>query len=567
MSLYPPGPITPLGATLLLNGIDAHLWFTDNTGYSQYYLDGPASPLAPGLVGQDGIIVKSHKGLLTGSSFKHLDLQAATQDGVTWTDTVYDAGKIYLKLEAHAATPQGVQAVVDEWIGAWNPTLLHTLEYITLDGGYWYSQARLDQVWQDEIKQSPRRYFYMPLTHVCRLDNAFWNTIPSISTFGLSYESFGDTFSTAHSTNLGSNWTPMYSSGHTGFNFVAANGTVQWADSGNTAQTAVNLYNAESTDTDYQVISITLAGEQFQNEGITFDLHGGKAANQIWGRLDSSGNGICCEFNYTTVKVSRYNSHTPTLMWVQPLIIPPRRNEKWTLVCGAKLNDNPRSYAVYRGNLKILQFSEVGTGSVLGSGHRGTGFGLVTAAGSLGFGEAIPLWVSDFKAADHVGATESGQVQLSNCGTQPGYPEFLFYGPGTLSFGDGPGSSNMVTFGPLKDGQIALITTLPRLRGVVDLSPGAPTQAVPTKEIQQLFTLAFNGNTPPLVNWLENQFGIMPEQTTNLYSLLNGEYKTPLPGVSVPHLATAQQIPVSISGGSASSRVVARLVPQRTAPA
>lgn len=574
MSTFPPGQITPLGASMLMDGIDAHVWFTSFDGNSRYYLDGPLSPLAPGVPGQDGMILKSHKGLLTGSSFKHLDLQAAVQDGVTWTDTVYDAGKIVLQLEAHARTPQGVQAVVDEWIGAWNPRQLHTLEHIitTPGGGYWSAQVRLDQVWQNEIKQSPRRYFYMPLTHICRIDNAFWTSIASMSTFGLSYETFGDDFGAPNPSGLSGDWDQMYSAGHTMIEFVADDGTVQIKDNGNSTQSVVNLYTATQTTTDFQVISITLTSAQFSSEGFTFaapfgGASSGQAQNHIWGRLDNAGNGIRCSFNLTTVHISRFVAGVETVMWIEPLIIPPLPGETWTLVCGANL-DEPRSYSVYRSGLKITPtVNEIGANSLVGSSYRGTGFGLRTAGGVFGFGEAIPMYVAAFNASDQTADTQSGHVQLSNPGTQDGYPELLVTGPGTINFGDGPNSSTMVSFGPLLDGQRALITTLPRLRGVVDLTVGTATQAIPQTILEQLVALVFNGNTPPLINWLESQLGALPPQTTNLYSLLNGRYKTPLPGVAIPSMATTQRIPVSITNGTLASSIIARLVPQRVAPA
>lgn len=583
MGTYPP-VLTPLGAQQLLDGIDAHLFFTSADGNSRFRLDGPLSPLAPGVPGQDGLILTGHMGLLTGSGFKHLDLQAATQDGVTNTDTVYEPGKITLKLEAHGRTPQAIEAVRREWQGAWSPYQLHTLEYITLDGGYWTTKVRLDQTWADTIKLNPRRQLCMPITHVCRIDDAFWTSMPSLSTFGLKFQTIADDFSAPNPSGLSGSWTQHYSPGHTGICYASEGGTAQWWDNGDSSQSVINLHNTP-LDTDYQVASITLSSQawllappgdpaedsptrQQNTMGFTIGtIGGGKAIEYIYLRSDSTGaNCIRLAFTNAVMWVSRMVDGVESLMWLQPLIIPPLRGEKWTLVAGANLN-SPRTYAVKRGELQITPtFSEIGSDSRLGADYRQTGFGMYAAGGILGFRERFPMAVEGFAAADQTQDTQSGNLTLSNIGTQPGYPELLVYGPGTIGFGDGPGSSNMVTFGPLNDGQIALITTLSRLRGVVDLTPGSPATNVTPNQLQQLENLVFNGNTPPLLNWIQSQFGVIPSQTTNLYSLLNGRYKTPLPYVSIPSLAKPQTIPVSITNGTLSSKIVGRLVPQRIAP-
>ncbi|MGC7220089.1 hypothetical protein RBA39_23365, partial [Mycobacteroides abscessus subsp. massiliense] len=86
-------------------------------------------------------------------------------------------------------------------------------------------------------------------------------------------------------------------------------------------------------------------------------------------------------------------------------------------------------------------------------------------------------------------------------------------------------------FGPLLEGQIAQITTLPRLRGVVDLSPDQPEQDLDEFQdiMKRLISLATNGNVPPLLEWFESQFGIRPPQGM-LYALLGGRFTRPWPG-------------------------------------
>lgn len=511
MSIY-PSVLTPLGAARLIEGIDENLWFTSPDGESKFYLKGGMSPLAPGVPGQDGIICTSHSGM--SAPFKHKDLEGAHQDGVTWTETVYDPALITLNLEAHASTPQGLTRVVDEWMGAWNPRQPGTLEWITPDGGYWYSGARLVSTWQDDIKYD-RRYLYRPITHKCRLDDAFWLAPDSTDTFPPIVEEVTDDFSVNHASGLGSNWTTTYSSSHTMTEYVQS-GQVLISDAGNSTQWVRNLYNAADTAGDFQVITITL--------GTTWPAGTGGPFTMI-ARWNGTSTYIECRVTSTDVTVTRYNAGTPTVIYTHPLHRAPRRRETWAFAAGIDLGE-PRSYALYRGANQVFGFSEFGTGSAVGSSYRKTGFELGTVAGATT--ELLPPPVSLFDAADNIGvANQQWYVALTNIGTEDAYPQYTCVGPGTFLFEDGPGSGSYVTLGPLGYGQVVQITTLPRLRTVVDVT----------------------------------------NPTNNVYSLLNGRFTTPIAGVSIPSQATPQLIGVAISGGSAASQIFASLTPQRIHPA
>ncbi|WOF19832.1 hypothetical protein IHV82_03780 [Mycobacterium avium] len=54
---------------------------------------------------------------------------------------------------------------------------------------------------------------------------------------------------------------------------------------------------------------------------------------------------------------------------------------------------------------------------------------------------------------------------------------------------------------------------------------------------------------------------------TSFQKLLSGVYDTPIPGVATPDQVTLSQIPVSITGGTASSQIVMSLTPRRIHPA
>jgi hypothetical protein len=129
--------------------------------------------------------------------------------------------------------------------------------------------------------------------------------------------------------------------------------------------------------------------------------------------------------------------------------------------------------------------------------------------------ETSPPDIKEWWAGDNIAVTQSGFISLVNRGEVEAWPRYLVYGPGTVTFSDGDSpSSNTVSFGPLYEDQIALVTTLPRLRGVTDLSPGKPVQTL--KKYQQfivaLENLAFNNDIPPLIEKFESKFGILPPQ-------------------------------------------------------
>lgn len=169
------------------------------------------------------------------------------------------------------------------------------------------------------------------------------------------------------------------------------------------------------------------------------------------------------------------------------------------------------------------------------------------------------------------GTGGSGHVQLTNIGQMDGWSSYVVYA-GTsdgakFEFGNGPSSSEMIKFGPLRAGQIVLITTLPRLRSVVDLTPNQPPQQLDSlqKLIDTLIKLVTFNQVPPLLTWFESLFGIRPPQGV-LYSLLEGRFSRPIPGVMQPDEAATKAIPVKITSGNANSKIVASVTPRRLWP-
>lgn len=161
-----------------------------------------------------------------------------------------------------------------------------------------------------------------------------------------------------------------------------------------------------------------------------------------------------------------------------------------------------------------------------------------------------------------------GYLTFTNFGSEDGWPRYLCYGPGTFRIQNGPSSGQMIEFGPLLPGQVALLTTLPRLRGVVDMTPGISTPAQDPKFtdfLSQLFSLAFNKNTPPLIQQFQSLFGISPPQG-EMYSLLKGRFTNPIPPKPAGQPPAQVSIAVQIEGGGASSKIIGALTPLRRWP-
>lgn len=166
-------------------------------------------------------------------------------------------------------------------------------------------------------------------------------------------------------------------------------------------------------------------------------------------------------------------------------------------------------------------------------------------------------------------ADAEGFLTLANIGDQDAPVQLLCYGPGLFSFSNGPSISTEtpISFGPLLDGQVALLDTRARVTQVIDMTPGTPQLAVTPQQklVEQIVNFVTNNNVPPVLAQFESQFGIAPPQGP-LYSLLSGLFTNLVPGVAQPNLAQPQHIAVSIAAGSAKSKVVARLDPMRASP-
>jgi hypothetical protein len=168
----------------------------------------------------------------------------------------------------------------------------------------------------------------------------------------------------------------------------------------------------------------------------------------------------------------------------------------------------------------------------------------------------------------------SGWLQLSNIGDQDGWMSVLCCAGSAdgaiFAFANGPGSTTMITFGPLDAGQIVLFNTLQRLPRVVDLTPNQ-TQSSSTSSssgalLNQLINFVSGNNVPPLLQQFESKFGALPANQPALASLITGNYTNPISGVAQPEYAELSSIACSITGGNSTSQMVASITPMRVWP-
>lgn len=559
---FPSGQISLMGSNQALENIDPSISYIGPDG-TIFYLAGPLAPV-PGA--QEGIVLQTISGLM--SPFNHLDNQGARQDGSTWNDALYDAGEIDMTVEASGFGASSIRKVIGRWINSWDPKRVGKLSWFTPEMGEWWADVRLFKTIPDQIVQSYSRSGRQKFTWTCRNDDAFWKSYDSVSTFSIGYNATSHDFTNdADSNSLDSTaWDQAYSLSGGGTCGIR-NGTAQWIPSGNASRQVVNRHKLSHSVSTNQVVSVRIASPNqfFFFEGAAFD---------IWARLATDNDtGVRLRITAGNLRLSYFISGTEHVIDDSILFVPPIWNETWTLVAGTEEGD--RVYLIQRDGLTIRKIRENGTGSVVDVVHNnGWGWGLEAAnsplGGAAGTGQLLPAPIVEWTAADNLAATQAGFVPLSNRGDQDAWPRYLCYGPGTFAFGDGPGSNSMITFGPLEDGQIVLVTTLPRLRSVIDLSPA--TSETSDKNLNQfqevlegLISFATNNNVPPFLQQFESFFGILPPQGV-LYSLLKGRFTTPIPPKEYGSAPVTSHIPVSITDGSPSSKIIAAITPQRRWP-
>lgn len=580
---YPVGPVTPHGQYYLVAGTVPEVTLKAYDGSIEFYIMGGKS--IPDKVNTpESVQLEAVKGLIP--PWQHIDQKAATQDGVTNVDSLYDPIEAALTVVCRGKTPQRTRQVVRDLIASIDAKKQSELSWSTLDGGYWWAPVRWFKGAPDDALMSVPQC-RQRLNLRLRADNGFWRTFEDTAAFDLSssgvvYNSMSDTFTTDYSgsSNLGPNW-PLRYTGTGGYISTVVSSThtqARWVPSGSSAREVVaGPYKDFNTGTDNQVVEMVIG----TNPNL---LWLPDSYDDVWARMSRDGAGLWTGYGIRArvglngiipwVRLSRFNNFTETVMYERPLIIPPVTGEKFSLVAGVEGGD-PRLFKILRNGFPIVSHQEVGANSALGASYRGVGAGM-RAGVALGQQHA-PAWIRKISAGDNaiVGTVQvpiGGFLARTNIGDQPMYDDYTVFGPGTFIFYDGPGSADKVQLGPLAPGQIVFLRTDPRKRTVQDLTvtpPSAPQQATLQSALAQLLSFATGNNTFPLLQSLFSLFGVQaPATQGNIYSTLKGRFSdnAAIPPKSPGNPATPYYVKVEIVGGNSDSKVIAAGVPLRRWP-
>jgi hypothetical protein len=576
---YPAGSITPVGAYHLLADhipVMAYRSYDNTTVFNLYGGLAIYDRTMP-----ESVQITDMKGLIP--PWQSITQRGATQDGATYIDSLYNPIEADLTVRIRGRDGAHTRQVQRDWIAAWDAKKPGTLSWFSHDLGYWWAPVQLSKAPVDKLtggNNLPQSFIWPAIAY-----SAFWRSYDCVDSFGFTYATGQDSFDVNNSSGL-TGWTTAYS-GLGGWLYETQmsditvlgipiqtptdGGMCRWYSDpahpiGFGGVDAVAVNNTFVSTTDDQVVSVTLGSTP------TWFVYG-NAFNDIWFRCPPPGThtpgtyGLRLRLGLGYIRLSYFIGGVETVLRQDWLLIPPIPGEIWTVYCSG------RTYTVQRGNSTgtstALQVTESGTGSPMGSGYRCAGFGMHVSLDTTPAG--VLLWT----AGDNNATAQSGYLGMVNMGDQPMYPRYTLYAGGidgaTFTIGDGPNNpGNAVTMGPLVANQIVQLRTDPRKRGVTDLTtqPASP-QALTLWQtaLEDFLSFAIGNNTIPLVQTIESEFGILAPQG-NIYSLLNGRFSdnSGIPAKPVAGPVPGYEIPVSISGGDASTRITAAGTPLRRFP-
>jgi Phage tail protein len=574
---YPAGSITPAGAYhLLADHIPTMKYrsYDNTTVFAVYGGEAIYDPTMP-----ESVQVTDIKGLIP--PWQNITQKGATQDGATYIDSLYDPIEVDITVRIRGRDGKHTRQVQRDWIAAWDAKQPGTLSWFSHTLGYWWAPVQLNKAPVDKLTGGnwlPQSFIWPAIAYT-----AFWQSFDCVDSFGFTYTSSGGTDSFTTTTSEGvTGWTITYSalggwlkeSAQAALTVLdipistpSGGGMVQWVNDpdnpiGVDGVDVVAINSTYISDSDDQVVSVRLGSVP------TWFVYGA-AYNDIWFRCPPPGTvapgvtGMRLRIGSGTLRLSYFIDSVETVLRQRSLLIPPLPGEIWTVIC------SDYTFTIQRGILigqsTVVSVTDGAQGSPKGSGYRAAGFGMHVSP------DTIPAGVLEWTAGDNTAVTQSGYITMVNAGDQPMYPRFTLYGPGTFVLGDGPNNAgNNVTMGPLLPNQIVQLRTDPRNRGVTDLTsqPASP-QALSLWQtaLEDFLSLALGNNTTPLVAAIESEFDV-PAPQGNIYSLLNGRFSdnSGIPGRPVAGPLASYEIPVSITGGNANSRIVAAGTPLRRFP-
>lgn len=556
---YPSGPITPAGAHHILRGRIPKVALLSYNGEIVFEMMG-GHALHDQTI-PERVILKDIRGLVP--PWQMIDQKGATQDGTTFIDALYDPTEVGLTVIVKGRNPHYFRKVRNHLLESIDAKETSELSWWTHGMGRWWADLRWFQTLDNPMASPSRSAEQMELRMRC--DDAFWRSYDSIDSFQFQYEAITDTFNYVDTGGLGGAWTIEYTG--PGAGNLSANGSqAVWVESGTDQRTAIARNDTFTTDTDNQVVSIVLGSFSqdrfFENSYV-----------DLWARMANTGtpgqSGVRLRIAGGYIELAYFIGGVKTVLRQYGLLHPrtwvrPYPGEKLTLVAGYE--DDDRMFKVYRNNALLMSVKEPDTGSQLGASFRRTGFGV--EAGDAAFQQLNPPRVRKFAAGDNSTVSQTGFLSRVNAGDQPMWDRYTVFGPGTFRFGNGPGSDEMVEFGPLLPNQIMYLRTDPSKRGVDDLTVIPPTQQELTRHQKRLldyYTFASGGNVSPLQEQILSRHGIAPPQG-NPYSLLSGRWSEPIPAKLPGVAAQEYHTRVEIDDGNADSKIIVAGTPLRRNP-
>jgi hypothetical protein len=552
---YPAGSITPHGAYYLLQGhIPTMKLRSPDNSIVTTFMGGESIALR---TAPERVELKDLKGLVP--PWKQIKQKGATQDGETFVTSLYDPTLVEATAVCRGRDPIYTRKVYRDLIASLDAIQTSELSWYTPEMGRWWAPVRWYGAPVDPIGAIRTNRQQVSLRMIAY--DAFWRSYDNVTAFRFSYENSQDTFDYTTTSELGSGWTVTYSGAGSGT--INAN-SIQVVNTLNN-KTAVCQRVGYVSATDNQLIELDLGSfPQWFFDGTTFV--------DFWARMPNSGvvgaNGVRLRLGATTITLSTFVGGSETVLREMPLTISPRSGEqRWAFMCGTPANS--RTYKLLRNGAPVFTFAEAGTASVLGSSNRLAGFGLCSTSSVAASG--ILRW----SCGDNQTETQTGFVEMFNVGDQEMWPRFTCFGPGTFNFGNGPGSTETVQFGPLLANQVAQVRSDPRKDGVVDMTSTPATtqdQIQFANATQDLLTFSALNLVTNFLGVFQSVFGLLgggsspvPPQG-NLYSLLDGRFSNSIPAKSSGNPALPQNISMSITDGNADSMIIAAGTPLRRLP-
>lgn len=566
---FPANPLLPHGAYHFLKGTQPRIRLKSPDKSVVFDLMGGSS-IADKYASPECVLLgKKPKGLM--GTWKIVGQQGANEDGTTFLFAVNDAMEITLPVRCIARDGVHLRQVVRALLGSLDKTKTSELSWFTQELGYWWGDVRhlRPSVGGYDVGGQQRSTTFD--LHL-QVDGGFWRSFDQVDEFRLPFDSMVENFDVEYvdDRNLGPMW-PLYFQGPGGGYPYTSRGAARWRD--DPARTfftesrvfVAGPYRDFVTESDNQIADLLFASM----------LEIG-AAQDIWVRMGSTnglwnGYGTRVRISGTYIEVAAFNNfHKTVIAGGQSRIpIPPLPDTRYRVEVGGLDKDgnfNPRIFRLKRGGSTVFTAKDSAGVSPMGSNFRGVGWGGL-AAGSL-ITQGTPASIKRFSAGDLTASAPAGQLVRINVGDQDMWDRYTLYGPGTFEIASGPGSSQMVKFGPLLPNQIVRLNTDGQKRRIVDLTSVPPTANELLEYRQALAELESYApikNIGPTLAANASEFGVTPPQG-NMHRLIEGWFTHPVPPKSPGRGPVEHVVACKITGGDSSSKIIAAGTPRRRYP-